>query len=197
MDAREQDLPPEHAGTVTTPSTVPPTGSDPRFPIGPFSYDVLPTEADRARNVERIAALPAELRAAVAGATEGELEGTYRAGGWTVRQLVHHLPDSHLNGYARFKLALTEETPTIKPYDEARWAALPDVRSVPIETSLRLLEALHARWAALLHAMTAADFARGYVHPEHGRTIPLDQALASYAWHGRHHLAHIRIALHR
>ena len=179
------------------PADAPPLAPDPRFPIGPFSYDVVPSEAERARDVERIAALPAELREVLAGVTEGELEGTYRAGGWTVRQLVHHLADSHLNGYVRFKLALTEETPTIKPYDEARWAMLPDVRSVPVETSLRLLEALHARWAALLHAMTPVEWARGYVHPEHGRTIPLDVALASYAWHGRHHLAHVRVALRR
>ena len=169
--------------------------TDPRYPIGPFSYDVAVSPADRTRHVEELAALPSQLRTALSGASEADLARTYRDGGWTVRQVVHHLPDSHLNGFVRFKLALSEEEPTIRPYDEARWAELPDVAATPVAVSLALLEALHGRWVALLRGMAEEDFRRCYVHPEHGRAIPLGVSLASYAWHGRHHLAHVRLAL--
>lgn len=182
---------------MTGPAATSAPGTDPRYPIGPFSFDRVPAPAEYAELIDAIAALPAELRAAVAGIGEADLERTYRRGGWTVRQLVHHLPDSHLNGVVRFKLALTEDDPVIRPYDEQRWALLPDVAGTRIEASLELLAVLHERWTVLLRALRPTDFARGFVHPEHGRRIPLDVALANYAWHGRHHVAHIRAALGR
>jgi uncharacterized damage-inducible protein DinB len=130
------------------------------------------------------------LRAAVAGLSQEQLDTPYRPGGWTVRQVVHHVPDSHLNSYVRFKLALTEDAPTIKPYDEALWAQLPDAAATPIETSLALLEALHHRWVRMLESTSETDFLRAFRHPEIGM-IRLDQNLAMYAWHGKHHVAHI------
>jgi uncharacterized damage-inducible protein DinB len=126
----------------------------------------------------------------VEGLSEEQLNTPYRPGGWTVRQVVHHLPDSHMNSYVRFKLALTEDAPTIKPYDEALWANLADSSTTPLETSLALLDALHVRWVRLLKSMTDADFMREFRHPESG-LIRLDQNLALYAWHGKHHVAHI------
>jgi hypothetical protein len=138
--------------------------------------------------------LPALVRDALQGVDDAALDRSYRDGGWTIRQLAHHLPDSHMNGYIRFKLALTEDTPTIKPYDENRWSELPDVFSTPVDASLSLLAGLHVRWTAILRSMTDADFAREYVHPEHGRRFSLDEALQSYAWHGDHHVAHIKVA---
>jgi hypothetical protein len=130
------------------------------------------------------------MRAAVEGLTNEQLDTPYRFGGWTVRQVVHHVPDSHLNSYVRFKLALTEDTPTIKPYDEAAWARLADTATVETETSLALLESLHDRWVRLLESMSDADFKRSFLHPELG-LARLDQNLALYAWHGKHHVAHI------
>jgi uncharacterized damage-inducible protein DinB len=168
--------------------------SDPRFPIGKFTWDGDASPAARAARIAEIEALPAALRDAVRGMSDAQLDTPYRDGGWTVRQVVHHVPDSHMNAFIRFKLALTEDTPTIKPYDEARWAELPDVAATPPEVSLALLDALHHRWVALLRAMTPADFARSFVHPESKRTMTLDQTLALYAWHGRHHLGHVRQA---
>jgi hypothetical protein len=165
--------------------------TDPRYPIGPFRFEGEMTGARRARCIEEIAATPGAVRAAVAGLTTPQIETPYRPGGWTVRQVVHHLPDSHLNAYTRFKLALTEDEPTIKPYVEARWAELEDSRVVPMEISVSLLEALHARWVVLLRSMTPEHFARGFRHPELGRTLTLDETLALYAWHGRHHVAHV------
>jgi uncharacterized damage-inducible protein DinB len=149
------------------------------------------TEARRAGCVARIAAAPGRIRGAVAGLDDAQLDTPYRPGGWTVRQVVHHVPDSHLNAYTRIRLALTEETPTIKPYEEARWAELPDARSLPVEISLRLLEALHARWVPLLERLDAAGGGRSLRHPEHGRLMTVDELLAMYAWHGDHHTAHI------
>jgi hypothetical protein len=148
------------------------------------------TADDRRRMIAEIAEAPAKLRAAVAGRTDGQLDTPYRDGGWTVRQVVHHLPDSHLNAYIRFKLALTEQEPTIKPYEQQLWAELPDSKTAPIDMSLDLLESLHRRWVLMLRAMTPADFARTLRHPELG-VVRLDRYLASYAWHGRHHVAHI------
>jgi uncharacterized damage-inducible protein DinB len=162
---------------------------DPRYPIGKFSFPDSTTPEQRREWIREIADAPARLRAAVAGLSEEQLDTPYRPGGWTVRQVVHHLPDSHMNSYVRLKLALTEDAPIIKPYDEALWANLPD-KHMPIETSLTLLEALHARWVRLLESMTAADFSRVFRHPELG-TIRLEQNLALYAWHGKHHVAHI------
>lgn len=162
-----------------------------RFPIGRVVLDPDPTPEKRAGWIEAIAHAPAALREAVHGLTDEQLDTPYRDGGWTVRQVVHHLPDSHVNAYIRFKWALSEDEPAIKVYDERAWAELPEARGGAIEPSLALLEALHARWQLVLRAMTAADFRRMLVHPERGR-MPLDDMLQIYAWHGRHHVAHIR-----
>ena len=164
---------------------------DLRYPIGPFRYTGEGSPDRREQWIGDIAAAPAELRAAVAGLSPVQLDTPYRPDGWTVRQVVHHVPDSHLNAYTRLKLALTEEEPTIKPYEEARWAELPDARSGPIDPSLALLEFLHQRWLLLLRNLRPADFARRFRHPEHGRMFGLDETLAMYAWHGKHHVAHI------
>ena len=165
--------------------------TDPRYPVGKFARPAGPhTSAERSTFLEQIAAVPARMREAVAGLDEAQLDTPYRDGGWTVRQVVHHVPDSHMNAYTRVKLALTEEEPAIKPYDEAAWAMLNDVRDTPVETSLLLLETLHARWGTILGAMTAADFSRTLRHPDHG-VMTLDWLVAMYAWHGRHHVAHI------
>jgi uncharacterized damage-inducible protein DinB len=137
-----------------------------------------------------IAEAPANLSAAIAGLNDEQLNTPYRDGGWTVRQVIHHVPDSHMNAYIRFKLALTEVEPTIKPYDEAAWAELSDTRNTPIEVSLTLLESLHARWVVLLQSMTDADFQKQFRHPERG-VVTLEMNLAMYAWHGKHHAAHI------
>ena len=165
--------------------------ADPRYPIGKFSFDGDLSDAARAARIADIEAAPRLLRAAAEGMSERQLDTPYREGGWTVRQVVHHVPDSHLNAYVRFKLALTEDAPTIKPYDEALWAALPDSRETPVAVSLTLLDALHQRWVTLLRAMAPADFSRTFIHPEHGRSMSLDQVLALYAWHGKHHLGHV------
>ena len=165
--------------------------ADPRYPIGRFSYDGESTPQLRERWIGEIAAAPGALRAAITGLTPAQLDTPYREHGWTVRQVVHHVPDSHLNAYTRMKLALTEDGPVIKPYDEARWAELPDVAVTPPETSLTLLECLHRRWVLLLRQLGPAELRRGFRHPEHNRTIVLDEMLALYGWHGRHHVAHI------
>jgi hypothetical protein len=167
------------------------TISDLRFPIGEFSADAQISAADRAKCIREIAAAPAALRAAIAGLSESQLDTPYRPGGWTVRQVVHHVPESHMQAYGRFKLALTENEPTVKPYDESKWAELPDVAKTPIAVSLALLEALHSRWVILMENLTAADFARSYFHPEYKRAYTLNQVVAMYAWHGKHHVAHI------
>ena len=163
---------------------------DLRYPIGPFQYDGPLTDEQRQRLIGQIEATPAKLHAAVEGLSPQQLDTPYRPGGWTVRQVVHHLPDSHLNSYIRFRLALTEDEPTIKPYYEDRWAELDDARHAPIGISLALLEALHHRWVLLVHALKAQDCARTFVHPELG-VVSLDKNVGLYAWHGRHHVAHI------
>ena len=164
---------------------------DLRYPIGAFRYTGDGSPARREQWIGEIATAPGQLRTAVAGLSPVQLDTPYRPDGWTVRQVVHHLPDSHLNAYTRIKLALTEEEPTIKPYEEARWAELPDARTGPVEPSLALLEFLHQRWLLLLRNLGPADFARRFRHPEHGRMFGLDEAVAMYAWHGKHHVAHI------
>jgi uncharacterized damage-inducible protein DinB len=165
---------------------------DLRYPIGRFERPAAVSAADRAQFVDAVAAAPAALRAAVRGLDDAQLDTPYRPGGWTVRQVVHHVPDSHLNAYVRFRLALTEPEPTIKPYDEAKWAELSDARGPLVAESLALVDALHARWVALLRAMAPGDFARTLVHPERpGAPMTLDTMLALYAWHGRHHVAHV------
>lgn len=163
---------------------------DLRFPIGRFQRPASLSPEQRRDAIDSIAATPARLRAAVAGLDDAQLDTPYRPDGWTVRQVIHHVPDSHSNALIRFKLALTEDVPTIKPYDEAAWAKLEDARSTPIETSLSLVDGLHDRWVRILNAMTPADFARGLRHPENG-PMTLDQMLALYEWHGRHHVGHI------
>ncbi len=164
--------------------------SDLRYPIGRFAADADVTEEKRRRWIGEIANTPDTLRAAVHGLSAEQLDTPYRPGGWTVRQVVHHLPDSHLNAYVRFKLALTEREPTVKTYDEAAWAELADGRAAPVEVSLTLLESLHHRWILLLRSLTPADIARALSHPELGR-VALETYLQMYAWHGRHHVAHI------
>jgi uncharacterized damage-inducible protein DinB len=163
---------------------------DLRYPVGPFVYDKDTTPARRREWIRQIADAPALLRSAVAGLNDRQIETPYRPGGWTVRQVVHHVPDSHLNAYCRFKLALTEDNPTIKPYDEAAWANVADTAGTPLDVSLTLLDALHQRWVVLLESMTPADFARPLQHPERG-AISLDWMLQLYAWHGRHHAGHV------
>jgi uncharacterized damage-inducible protein DinB len=163
---------------------------DLRYPIGDFKRDAKLTDEQRRQYIEAIAEAPAQLTAAVAGLSPQQMDTPYRPGGWTVRQLVHHVPDSHMNAYVRFKLALTEDEPTIKPYNEALWAELADSKNTPPEVSLALLENLHSRWVQLLWSLGPADWARKLRHPEMG-TMTLDDVLALYAWHGRHHVAHI------
>ncbi|MBI4421642.1 MAG: putative metal-dependent hydrolase [Gemmatimonadetes bacterium] len=164
--------------------------SDLRYPIGKFQAPRQVTPELRARFVGEIEKAPAAVRAAVEGLSEKQLDTPYRPGGWTVRQVAHHLPDSHLNAYTRMKLAVTEDQPTIKTYEEARWAELADARTAPIKLSLQLLDALHARWVIFLRSLAPDHFARPFRHPEHGN-VNIDWALAMYAWHGKHHVAHI------
>jgi DinB family protein len=163
---------------------------DLRYPTGRFVFDGSVTPEARRRRIDTIAGTPAAMRSAVERLTSAHLDTPYRPGGWTVRQVVHHVPDSHMNAYTRFKLALTEETPTIRPYDEARWAELADSK-MSIEPSLQLLVVLHERWVALLRSLTPADFDREIFHPERNARMTLDEILALYAWHGPHHVAHI------
>jgi hypothetical protein len=164
--------------------------TDLRYPVGRFAAPETPTPELRRKFISEIEATPAALRAAVAGLSEVRLDTPYRPGGWTVRQVVHHLPDSHVNAYVRMKLALTEDGPTIKTYEEARWAELEDGRRAPVTVSLDLLDALHRRWVLFLKSLEGGDFTRPLVHPDSGR-VNVDWALAMYAWHGRHHVAHV------
>jgi uncharacterized damage-inducible protein DinB len=170
--------------------------SDPRYPVGTFAYNGFPSEEEHKEFIDDIAQAPAALRAAVRGLTSEQIETPYREGGWTVRQVVHHVPESHMNAYIRFKLALTEDAPTIKPYMEDRWAKLPDVQSTPIEVSLALLDSLHDRWVRLLRSLEPQDWKRTFHHPELG-TVPLEKNLALYSWHGKHHVAHITALRHK
>lgn len=163
---------------------------DPRYPIGKFSFDGPLNDAQRKKFIDDIGHAPAALRGAVQGLSPTQMETPYRDGGWTVRQVVHHVSDSHMNGYVRFKLALTEDEPTIKPYMEDRWATTGDVGSTPPEVSLTLIDSLHDRWVRLLRSLQPADWKRAFRHPELG-VVSLEKNLALYAWHGRHHTAHI------
>ena len=162
---------------------------DLRFPIGRFSPPASVEAGTRSAHIETLQLLPGRLRSAVNGLSDTQLDTPYREGGWTVRQVVHHVADSHTNSYIRFKLALTEDWPTIKPYDEAAWARLAD-SALPVEVSLEWIEALHERWVALLESMTEEDFQKGFNHPGLGRQ-KLATKLALYDWHSRHHTAHI------
>jgi DinB superfamily len=164
--------------------------NDPRYPIGKFSFPTSTDEAQRKQFIEQIAQAPAALRAAVKGLNDKQIETPYRDGGWTVRQVVHHVPESHMNAYIRFKLALTEHEPTIKPYMEDLWAETEEVKTTPLKVSLVLLDSLHERWVRLLRSLKPEDWKRTFRHPELG-TISLERNLALYSWHGRHHVAHI------
>jgi uncharacterized damage-inducible protein DinB len=161
-----------------------------RFPVGRFDPNVESAADQRADLIQEIAAAPAKLRAALAGLSPEQLDTPYREGGWTVRQVAHHVPDSHMNAYVRFRLALTEDCPAIKSYEQQLWAELADTRTVPIDVSLALLDALHIRWVATLEGMSPQDFRRPLRHQDWG-VIPIDTMLRLYAWHGRHHIAHI------
>ena len=164
--------------------------TDPRYPIGKFHFEDSSNEAQRAELISQIEQTPRALRAAVNGLSPAQLETPYREGGWTVRQVIHHVPESHMNAYIRFKLALTEDEPTIKPYMEDRWANTREVANTPLEISLSLLDSLHDRWVRLLRTLKPEDWKRTFRHPELG-TVSLEKNLALYAWHGRHHTAHI------
>jgi hypothetical protein len=164
--------------------------ADLRYPIGQFDHTGEVTGADVSKWIDEVAALPQRLRDAVAGLDELQLDTPYRPEGWTVRQVVHHVPESHMNSYIRFRWALTEDKPTIKPYDEAACAELVDSRTAPIEPSLTLLDAVHARWVIMLHALTPEQLRREFVHPESGVTT-LERTIGMYAWHGNHHVTHI------
>jgi hypothetical protein len=164
--------------------------TDPRYPIGRFSPDHNPTPETRNRHIEQIAGTPSAMRRAISGLTKDHLNTPYRDDGWIVRQVIHHVPDSHLNAYIRFKWALTEDAPTIKPYDEAAWANLKDSELTPVDVSLTLLESLHTRWTVLLRTLKAEDFQRKFNHPDSG-SHDLDWMLGLYSWHGNHHVAHI------
>jgi hypothetical protein len=164
--------------------------ADPRFPIGKFHYEGPPSEDERRKFIGEIEHTPAAIRAAVQGLSPEQLDTPYRDGGWNARQVVHHVPESHMNAYIRFKLALTEDEPTIKPYAEDGWARLADVQTTPVEISLALLDNLHVRWVVLLRSLRENDWKRTFKHPELG-PVSLEKNLAIYAWHGRHHTAHI------
>jgi hypothetical protein len=165
--------------------------TDLRYPVGKFQSPGILTPEARSALIDAIESTPVTLRKAVAGLSTQQLETPYRPGGWTVRQVVHHIPDSHLNAYVRTKLALTEDQPLIKPYQEAQWAELIDGRTASPEVSLSLLDALHTRWTILWRSLTPGDYARTLRHPEHPGILTIDWLLALYAWHGRHHVAHI------
>jgi hypothetical protein len=165
-----------------------------RFPVGQAQLpEGALSTAERTAFIQQLADLPAQLTAAARAAGGERLQLPYRPGGWTGRQVIHHLADSHLNSYVRYRLALTEESPAIKPYNEKAWAELPDVAAAPITVSLNMLEALHSRWVTLLHHLTDEQWQRTFYHPGYDRTYTLDQALALYAWHGRHHLEHVKL----
>lgn len=163
---------------------------DLRFPIGKFKYEGAITEEQKQSMLNDIAEAPANLRKAIRGLSDAQLDTEYRPGGWSVRQVVHHLPDSHMNSYVRFKLALTEDEPTVKTYAEDRWAQLADTAATPVEISLTLLDSLHDRWVRLLRSLTPEQWKRTLRHPEFG-PMSLEKTLAMYAWHGKHHVAHI------
>lgn len=163
--------------------------NDLRYPIGRFNAAESATPATRQTNIDTLRRAPELLRQAVSGLSDAQLDTPYREGGWTIRQVVHHLADSHANAYIRIKLALTEDWPTVKPYDEAAWAKLADSR-LPIEGSLAVVGALHDRWVALLQSLAEEDFQKGFIHPAMGRQT-LETNVALYAWHSRHHIAHI------
>lgn len=176
-------------GGGTVPEEVKVSAESLSFPVGRFDRTATWTADSRRAAIEDIAALPARMRQAVAGLDDAQLDTRYRPDGWTVRQVVHHVADSHMNGYIRTKLAVTEDNPTIKPYEQDAWAKLPDSR-LPIDGSLAILDAVHARWTAINRSLHEGDFARTFVHPELGQ-LTLDRQIHLYGWHSRHHVAHV------
>ena len=164
--------------------------TDLQYPIGKLERKTMLADVERRGLIQHIADAPANMRKAVAGLSTGQLDTPYRPGGWTVRQVVHHVADSHMNAYIRMKLALTESQPTIKAYNEKLWAELHDVKTVPVEASLTLLESLHGRWVVLMRSLSPGDFARTLIHPVQGVST-VDSLVNLYGWHGRHHVAHI------
>ncbi|HSP17122.1 MAG TPA: putative metal-dependent hydrolase [Thermoanaerobaculia bacterium] len=163
---------------------------DPRYPVGPFQPKASTTLAERKALIRQIADAPAALQKAIDGLNVAQLDTPYRDGGWTIRQVVHHVPDSHMGGFMRLKWAMTEDAPTIKAYDQDAWSKLPDVSATPVAVSVALLDNLHRRWMTILTSLDDAAFARALVHPDHGR-VTVDWLVQMYAWHGRHHVAHI------
>lgn len=161
-----------------------------QYPVGRFHFEGPSSEKQRRLWIDEIAHTPGKFRSAVAGLPDNQLDTPYRPGGWTVRQVVHHVADSHINSYVRFRLALTETEPTIRPYEQERWAELEDARHAPVEESLILIEALHGRWTRLLRSLNDEAWKRTFRHPDLG-IMGLEKNLALYAWHGRHHVAHI------
>lgn len=166
------------------------TSIDSRYPIGKAVYKPRLTAEERATLIHQIGEVPERLAKAIAGFSEEQLNTPYREGGWTVRQVVHHIADSHANAFTRFRLALTEDNPTIKPYDQSKWSELYDSRTAPVDVSMAIIEGLHTRWVMMLESMKPTDFERPLVHPESGPQ-DVDRLLQTYAWHGRHHVAHI------
>ena len=164
-----------------------------RFPTGRFKYPEFITAVQVKNWIDEIENLPTDFRQMAESLSEQQLDTAYRPNGWTLRQVIHHVPDSHLNSYIRFRWALTEDTPTIKAYDETKWAELPDAKSAPIDLSLDLLESLHKRWVILLRSLSEKQLKRNYTHPESGKQISLEKTIALYAWHGRHHLGHLKL----
>ncbi len=166
-----------------------------KYPIGKFEYGKTYSAEDNARHIREISFFPTELATLVKQFGFELLEKSYRPGGWTARQIIHHLADSHMNAYIRTKLTLTEEAPTIKPYNQDKWANLADSKTVSVETSVKLIEAIHYRWVYLLKSLTEQDLQRTYIHPEYNREFKLDELLALYAWHGKQHYAHLKIII--
>lgn len=166
-----------------------------KYPIGKFKYGKSYTDEDNKKHISIIAEFPNELKLLVNQLSPPLLEKSYRAGGWSAKQIIHHIADSHLNAYIRTKLTLTEDSPTIKPYNQDLWANLEDGKNAPIEFSLQLIESIHKRWVILLNTLTEKDLQRKYVHPEYNREFKLDELLALYAWHGKQHYAHLKIIL--
>ncbi len=162
-----------------------------QYPIGKFQAPVSITDSQVKKWINQLEEFPMRLRATVVGLTDEQLDTRYRSEGWTLRQVIHHVADSHINSYIRFKLAVTEDTPTIRPYFEDRWAECAEARTAPIEVSLDLLESLHTRWVMFLRSLNAEDFDRSFIHPDQNKKMVLKNVLGMYVWHGEHHLAHI------